>query len=91
MVAFAIFAPDLRTRGFFFRHEVFQIFIKFFGGAVFLYSIVIPDFLKFDLRVWNSVHTTTAWHGSIVGGGGMVGVSRLGKAVSRVFGNTLCY
>jgi len=51
MVAFAIFAPDLSTRGFFFRHEVFQIFIKFFGGAVFLYSIVIPDFLKFDLRV----------------------------------------
>jgi len=83
------------TPGAFFRHEVFpnfyKIFIKFFGGAVFLYSIGFPDFLKLDLRVQNSVHTMTVRLGSI----GVVGVW-WGQAVqdsglSRGFGNTLCY
>jgi hypothetical protein len=77
--------------GLFFATRFFQIFIKFFGGAVFLYSIGFPDFLKLDLRVQNSVHTMTARLGSI----GVVGVW-WGQAVqdsglSRGFGNTLCY
>ena len=27
-------------------------------GAVYLYSIVSSDFLKFAVRLWNSVHVT---------------------------------
>jgi hypothetical protein len=77
--------------GGFFCLEVFPIFIKFLGGAVFLYSIMIPDFLEIDLRLRNSVHTMTAWHGSIVGGGGMVGFGQSGKALSRGYGNDLWY
>ena len=42
----AIFAPLVDAGGAFFCLEVFPIFIKFYGGAVFLYSIVIPDFFK---------------------------------------------
>ena len=51
--------PVCRPPGLFFATRFFQIFIKFFGGAVFLYSIGFPDFLKFDLRVRNSVHATS--------------------------------
>ena len=58
---------------------------------MFLYSIVIPDFLKLDLWLRNSVHTMTAWHGSIVGGGGMVGFGQSGIALSRVFSNLVWY
>jgi hypothetical protein len=66
----AIFTPGTSAdaRGF------FLFFIKFYGGAVFLYSIVIPDFLKIESWLRNSVHTMTAWHGSIGLGGGRVGV-----------------
>ena len=46
MVSVAIFAPLVDAGGAFFCLEVFPIFIKFYGGAVFLYSIVIPDFFK---------------------------------------------
>ena len=60
--------------GGFFCLEFFQIFIKFYGGTVFLYSIGYPDFLKFESWLRNSVHTMTAWHGSIGLGGGRVGV-----------------
>jgi hypothetical protein len=77
----AIFSPGLNTRGFFFATRFFQIFIKFYGGAVFLYSIVISDFFKIESWLRNSVHTMTAGHGSIVGGGGMVGFGQSGKAL----------
>jgi hypothetical protein len=38
MVPVAIFAPLVDAGGAFFCHEVFPIFYKIFGGAVFLYS-----------------------------------------------------
>jgi len=78
--------------GGFFCLEVFPIFIKFLGGAVFLYSIVIPDFLEIDLRLRNSVHTMTARHTPIGLGGGMVGVkSGELSTLSRGYGNDLWY
>lgn len=58
---------------------------------MFLYSIVIPDFFKIESWLRNSVHTMTAGHGSIVGGGGMVGFGQSGKALSRGYGNDLWY
>jgi len=40
-------------------------------GAVYLYSTVSLDFLKFDLRLWNSVHPMThaVPQKGVVGGG----------------------
>ena len=40
---------------------------------MFLYSTVIPDFLKIESWLRNSVHTMTPRHGSIGLGGGRVG------------------
>jgi len=63
------------------------------GSAVLGFCTVLfaLDFLEIDLRLRNSVHTMTAWHGSIVGGGGMVGFGQSGKALSRGYGNGLWY
>ena len=79
MVSVAIFAPLVDAGGAFFCLEVFPIFIKFYGGAVFLYSIVIPDFLEIESWLRNSVCTMTPRHGSIWLGGGRVGSRRAGN------------
>ena len=75
MVQLPSLPPErLQMPGGFFASRFFQIFIKFYGSAVFLYSTVIPDFLKIESWLRNSVHTMTPRHGSIVLGGGRVGV-----------------
>ncbi len=90
----AIFTPGTSAdaRGVFFATRFFQIFIKFYGGTVFLYSIGYPDFLKFELWLRNSVHTMTPRHTPIGLGGGRVGFE-CGElsTLSRGYGNDLWY
>jgi len=93
MVQLPSLPPErLQMPGGFFCLEFFQIFIKFYGGTVFLYSIGYPDFLKFELWLRNSVHTMTPRHTPIGLGGGRVGFE-CGElsTLSRGYGNDLWY
>ena len=78
MVSVAIFAPLVDAGGAFFCLEVFPIFIKFYGGAVFLYSGGTSDFFKIESWLRNSVYTKSPWSPSIWLGGGRVGFSPQG-------------
>ena len=57
---------------------------------MFLYSIVIPDFLKIESWLRNSVHTMTPRHGSIGLGGGRVGSSHTAIRDCQVYLATCC-
>ena len=78
MVSVAIFAPLVDAGGAFFCLEVFPIFIKFLGVLCFCTVGGTSDFLKFDLRLRNSVHTMTPRHTPIGLGGGRVGFGSQG-------------
>lgn len=85
MVSVAIFSPGLKHPGLFFvctegvsnvRQGYFWIFIKFMGGVVLGLGLELSYykvFVKFAVRLWNSVHVGQEGDHRIWDGGGGVG------------------